>query len=60
MEEYKNNIMYVAVHKNTYSKAKVRSRVVQLHITRSEIVHEITEATKQNSSRSFQQKNSGY
>jgi len=34
--------------------------VLQLHITRLEIVHEIAEATTQNSSRSFQQKNSGY
>jgi len=58
MEEYNSNITYVAVQKNTHSKAKVCSRVVQLHITRSEIVYEITEATKRSSSRNFQQKNS--
>jgi hypothetical protein len=58
MKEYKFNITYVAVQKNTHLKAMVCSHVVQFHITRPEIVHEITEATKQNSSRNFQQNNS--
>jgi hypothetical protein len=34
--------------------------VAHFHITRPEIVHEIAEATKQNSSRNFQQNNSGW